>query len=75
MNQMLKNYNRSMPITGKIGHKNIKERKYFRNQTEIKLKCFQQAIAIIMECQGSLSNQNVIDLYQIISVSFVTFTY
>ena len=43
MNQMLKNCSRSTPITSQIGHKNRKERKYFRNKTEIKLKCFQQA--------------------------------
>ena len=35
------------PITSKIGHKNLKERKYFRNQTEIKLKYFQQAIIMV----------------------------
>ena len=77
MNQMLKNCNRSTPITSKIGHKNRKERKYFRNQTEIKLKCFQQASnynGYVTECRRSLSNQNVIDLIQIIS-AFVTFTY
>ena len=47
MNQMLKNCNRSTPLTSKIGHKNRKERKYFRNQTWIKLKCFNK-LAIIM---------------------------
>ena len=38
MNQMPKNRSRLTPISSKFGHKNMKERKYFWNQTEIKLK-------------------------------------
>ena len=47
MNQKNTNCSRSTPITGKIGHKNIKEQKYFWHQTEIKLKYFQQAIVMV----------------------------
>ena len=76
MNQMPMNCRRSPPITSKIGHKNMKERKYFSNQTEMKLKYFQQTIIMVMKTERwrSLSNQTVIDPIQIIYV-FVTFSY
>ena len=47
MNQMPKNCSRSTPITSKIGHNNMKERKYFWNQTVIILNYFQQAITMV----------------------------
>ena len=40
INQMSNNCSRSMPITSKIGHNNMKKRKYFWNQTGIKTEVF-----------------------------------
>ena len=62
------------PLQAKSGIKMGKNELIFKPRDQIEVFSTSNYNGYVTECRGSLSNQNFIELIQIISV-FVTFTY